>query len=144
MKKVIAILVLTVFSMSCSKSSADETVSNTMAKKLIGSWKLVGYYDDIDNDPITGTNYHLVQNGDVYKYNLDETFDNVGDQINPDGTYSVALDSVFIRNFNANSLNPNMTFNDKISKLTSNELEFHCNQTNGICDTYRYEKVITP
>lgn len=140
MKKIILTLTCCIAIISCS-SNDENNETNLMKEKLVGSWKLVGYYDDIDNDPITGTNYHLVENGDVYKFNSDGTFDNVGDEINPDGTFSVSIDSVLTRNFNANSLNPNMIFNDKIYILTDEILQFSCYQDGAMCDTYRYQKV---
>ena len=138
MKKITLILISCIAMISCSSNDNNE---NSIPQELIGSWKLVGYYDDMDNDPITGTNYHLIENGDVFQFNSDGTFDNVGDEINPDGNYSVSSDSVLTRNFNTNSLNPDMTFYDKIYILTDDVLQFSCNQTDAMCDTYRYEKV---
>lgn len=140
MKKIILITGILITIVSCS-SDNDNKSNNFIKDKLTGSWKLVGYYDDIDNDPITGTNYHLVENGDVYKFSSDGTFDNIGDEINPDGTFSVSIDSVLTRNFNSNSLNPNVIFNDKIYILTDETLQFSCYQDGAMCDTYRYQKV---
>ena len=141
MKKIILIAVFAII--SCTDNSESKT-NNLIPKNLIGTWKLVGYYDDLDNDPVTGTNYHLVENGDIYKFNTDGTFDNVGDTINPDGTYFVSVDSVITLNYNANSLNPNITYTNKINELSENVLKFSCNLEGALCDTYRYEKIIAP
>ncbi|WP_395044112.1 lipocalin family protein [Flavobacterium sp.] len=124
MKKIILTLISCITIVSCSNND-ENNQTNLMKEKLVGTWKLIGYYDDMDNDPITGTNYHLVENGDVYKFSSDGQFDNVGDEINPDGIFSVSEDSVITRNFNANSLNPNMTFNDKILILNEQYLEYY-------------------
>ena len=142
MKKIVLFLIVTLSLISCTSSSENET-TNLIPKELLGTWKLIGYYDDIGDDPVTGSNYHLVENGDVYKFNSDSSFDNVGDEINPDGTFSVSADNVLTRNFNSNSLNPNMVFNDKIFILTSEILEYGCNQDNILCNTYRYQKIVT-
>ena len=140
MKKIILTLVVSCLAIFGCTSSDDNNESSILKEKLIGSWKLVGYYDD-QEDPETGSNYHLVDNGDVYKFSSDGNFDNVGDEINPDGSFSITIDSVLTRNFNENSLNPNSTYIDKINLLNEEYLEHSCYQNGAMCDTYRYQKV---
>ena len=138
---ILSLLITTFF--SCSKdSNEDETIKNTTPRELIGKWKLVGYYDDIDNDPVTGTNYHLVQDGGITIFNVNGNIEMPAYSLNPVGTYSVSIDSIITVNFNTNySWNPNSTETNKIHLLNNQFLELTCNQANVMCDTYRYEKV---
>ena len=143
MKKILLTIIISLTLLGCSKNEENTTLvpvnKNKMKEVLIGTWKLIGYYDDIE-DPETGTNYYLVENGDVYKFSSNGNFDNVGDDINPDGTYSVSLDSLLTRNYNSNSLNPNSTFVDKINLLNEQYFEYSCYQNGAICNIYRYIK----
>ena len=147
MKKILLTIIISLSLLSCSKNEENTTLvptnNNKMKENLIGSWKLIGYYDDIE-DPETGTNYHLIENSDVYKFSSNGNFDNVGDDINPDGTFTISVDSVLTRNYNSNSLNPNSTYIDKINLLNEQFFEHSCYQNGALCDTYRYEKVTTP
>ncbi len=139
MKKIFILPILFLALLSCSKSNNDEIATNTTPAELIGTWKLVGYYDDIE-DPATNSNYHLITNGGILKFDVDGKFDDVGDAINPDGSYSVSSDLVITMNFYTNSSNPNSVFKDKITLLTNNVLEFG-NYQATMADTYRYEKI---
>ena len=59
MKKIVLIPVLLLVFISCSKSVTDDSIVNsTTPNDLLGTWKLVGYYDDNGNEP-NGGNYHL-------------------------------------------------------------------------------------
>jgi hypothetical protein len=145
MKKILLTIIISLTLLGCSKNEENTTPvptnKNKMKEVLIGTWKLIGYYDDIE-DPETGSNYHLIENGDIYKFSSNGNFDNVGDDINPDGTYSVSLDSVLTRNYNSNSLNPNITLNHKVFKLTNKYMEFY--PVSGVGTSgwlERYEKV---
>jgi hypothetical protein len=120
--------------------SSDKETS-TIPENLIGSWKLVGYYDDMDNDPVTGTNLHLVENGEICQFNANGTFDIVGDEINPDGTFTVNSNTILTRKFYQNSSNPNMIFKDEILILSEDILQISCSQEGAICNTLRYEKL---
>ena len=146
MKKIFLTLITCTILLGCSKNEENTNPvsvnKNKMKEDLIGSWKLVGYYDDIDGDPETGTNYHLLENGEILKFNIDGTFENSLDTIYADGNFLVTVDSVLTLNFNPTATgNPSSTYINKINKLTDSELEFHCNQTDVMCDTYRYEKI---
>ena len=136
MKKIIVSVICLLF-LACT--SDKET--STIPENLIGSWKLVGYYDDIDNDPVTGTNLHLVANGDICQFNANGTFDNVGDEINPDGTFTVNSNTILTRKFYQNSANPNMIFKDEILILSEDILQISCYQKGATCNTLRYEKL---
>ena len=148
MKKILLTLIISLTLLSCSKNDENTTLvpvnKNKIKEDLIGTWKLVGYYNDIE-DPETGTNYHSLENGEILKFNIDGTFENYLDTISTDGTFLVNAESVLTMNFNPTATgNPSSTYINKINKLTDNELEFHCNQTDVMCDVYRYEKVTTP
>lgn len=139
MKKIVLLSVFFLTILGCSKSKSDEIITNTTPTELVGSWKLVGYYTDIV-DPVTNSNYYPVTNGDILKFGTDGKFDNVGDAINPDGSYSVSSDLVITRNYYANSLNPSFVLKDKINLLNANVLEFGANGAT-LSDTYRYSKI---
>ncbi len=112
---------------SCSSNDENTIEENILMKeKLIGSWKLVGYYDDMDNDPITGTNYHLVENGGITNFQSNGNLDFPAYPSNPIGSYSVAMDSTLTFNFNEDyTWNPNSVYTYKIFLLTDEYLEFY-------------------
>lgn len=140
MKKIF-LIVITIFTLiGCSKN--EDNPKNPIQEKLKGSWKEIGYYDDVDGDPITGTNYHLIENGRITIFYSNGTMDFPAYPSNPIGNYSVTIDSLLTMNFNENyTWNPNSTYIDKIYLLNEQYLELSCNQTGVMCDTYRYEKV---
>ena len=146
MKKILLTLIISLTLFGCSKNEEDTTLvpvnKNKMKEDLIGTWKLVGYYDDIE-DPETGTNYHDVENGYQINYNLDNTFTNSN---NIFGTYTVSQDSILTITNDSNSVNPNATYLRKIRILTNMNLENYNYPSNNdvAADGLRYEKVTTP
>jgi hypothetical protein len=70
MKKIFLILVLFLTLTSCSKSNNDEVLTNSITPELIGTWKFVGYYDDMAIGT-NNNNFHLVSDGFTINYNTD-------------------------------------------------------------------------
>jgi hypothetical protein len=140
MKKIIIILISCTAIISCSSNNEN---TNAVPENLIGSWKIVGYYDDTIN-PDTGSNYYPYENGEQIEFNSDNTLYSFVTN-NTIGTYTVSQDSIITLNYNSNAINPNSSYTNKITLLTNDYLELSAlPDTGAIAATERYEKVTTP
>ncbi len=140
MKKIILLIVIIV-SFSCSKSK-DEVINYT-PRELIGTWKLVGYYDDNGNEP-NGSNYHpyLV---DTFQLTFNEsgTFTGNFNGVITDGTYSVDTNSIINCVYSSNANLPISLNQLKISLLTNTVFEtynFQNSDTGQFVDIFKFEK----
>lgn len=120
MKKII-ILILFV-SLACSDS--EDNSNGLMMNKIVGDWKLVGYYDD-EEDPVTGLNYHTVENGFETTFRQNKTFETT---FKPSGTYSgkfnIANDSILTFNYATTPSGISNPERFKIIVLNDNVLEY--------------------
>lgn len=136
-KKTILIISCIIALFGCS--SSDE--NNTIPQELIGSWKVVGYYDDVE-DPETGS-YHLVENGAVTNYKADNSFEYIfSSSENYNGNYSVTTDSILTMDYTTTASGDPYIYTSKISLLNENILELSDLGSN--LSITRFEKVTTP
>lgn len=95
MKKIIVLILFV--SLGCS--DGEDNSNGVMMNKVVGDWKLVGYYDD-EEDPETGFNYHTVENGFETTFRQNKTFETT---FIPSGIYngkfSIANDSILTFNY---------------------------------------------
>ena len=97
----------------------------------------MGYYDDME-DPITGTNYHLVENGPIITYNANNSFVHVyspSEYYN--GHYSVSADSTLTMDYTTTASGEPYTFVTKILILTDSVLQLGGSEAGSTV----YEKV---
>ncbi len=96
MKKIV-LLIVVIVSFSCSKS--EDEVINYTPRELIGSWKLVGTFDCIEN-PNTSDGFDPVIDGSVTTFLSDNNFNTLYLNNNYSGIYTVFQDSTirFIHN----------------------------------------------
>lgn len=136
MKNIILTIVLATTLFGCS--SDEDNYSQELTQKLISSWKIIGYTDDLI-DPQTGTNYHVIENGAVIKFKEDRTFEHVLNNSEMyEGQFYVTKDSILKMNYTANVHGEPYTFITKIFILNETILE-----EGG--DLYRthYEKLVS-
>ena len=140
MKKSILILIVTLSLISCTSSNENEN-TNIIPNELLGTWKFVGYYDDNGNEP-NGSNYHPIENGGYTTFKNDNTLlSGINSDITTIGTFSVSNDMIITFNYNATSINPSSTYDEKILVLTDSVLEYRTTIDAPLFDIYRYEKV---
>jgi len=118
MKKILLLLIGCTAVVACSSNSEN---TNLLTQKLIGSWKIVGYYDDME-DPITGTNYHPVENGHITNYKADNSFEQTYGT-SESGSYSVSRDSILTMNYTTTTSGEPYTAISQILILTDSDLE---------------------
>ena len=138
MKKFIVLILFVLI--SCTKS--EESSNNLLLSKIVGNWKVVGYYDDIE-DSETGSNYHLVENGHVTTYKPDKTFDHIYSSTEVYyGNYSISMDSILTMNYSTTASGEPYLYKTKIFLLNDAVLEFasETSETWGM----RFEKINTP
>jgi hypothetical protein len=143
MKKIILIAAVLITIISCSNDKENKSNDNTVIReKLVGSWKLIGYYDDIDNDPITGTNYHPVMDGGITSFYSNNVFDNDYYTTNYNGLYSVTTDSILSMNYTTTASGEPYTYISKIYLLNNYELRIGSVPDSGsLGDLSCYEKI---
>ena len=147
MKKIFLTLITCTILFGCSKNEENTNPvsvnKNKMKENLKGSWKLVGYYDDIDNDPVTGTNLHLYDVLSITTFNSDGTFIEVANSNSFYGNYIISDDSVLTKNY---TLNPNFDTTQKVYIVNDSvfNTEIYPYPEGGLGFMSRYEKVVTP
>ena len=141
MKKIFILSVLFLTLVSCSKSKNEEVATNTTPTELIGTWKFVGYFDDIGNG-INDNNFHPVNDGFSISYNTDGTCHSDANQYYNNGTYTVSNSSIVTTNYISSTTNSVSTASEKICKLTSSELILESINAQ-LTSAYKYEKVVT-
>ncbi len=107
MKKIILLLINCVIILGCS--SDDENHSSELTQKLIGTWKVVGYYDDVED------NYPLIEDGPIVKFKRDGSFEQVNNSSEIyNGHFSVSKDSVLTKKYTTYAFGEEYTFVNKI------------------------------
>lgn len=141
MKKIVLILICSLTIIGCSSNNEDKSIIET-PENLIGSWKFVGYYDDVANEP-DGSNFHPLDNGDFIIFNNNNTFisGNNAIAIN-NGSYQVSSNMIMALNYNATPNIPATTYNAKITLLSESVLECYViNDNLGFYSISKYVKV---
>lgn len=143
MKKIFLIPFLFLVLLSCTKSKTDEVVSNNnvIPTELIGTWKFVGYYDDIANAP--NDNLHLYNQSFLVTFNDNGTFVANSNGTITNGTYNVDATLIVKAVYNSTAIMPFSLNSLKIYTLTSTFFEcydYGVPNPSGI--DYRFEKVL--
>ena len=139
MKKIIVSVICLLF-LACT--SDKET--STIPENLIGSWKAVGYYDDVEN-PLTGTNYFVTENGPITNFKSDSTFENIFSSTEIyGGSFTVINTSILSLAFTTTASGESYSDSVKIITLTDSLLIL-----GPVTDAYggggvQYEKIVTP
>lgn len=108
-------------------SSDDENHSNQLTQKLVGSWKMVGYYDHEYDEQTGSINYfyNTVENdGMITKFKENKSFEViVNSSIYEYGTYTVSKDSVLTMKYNNSDMIGNEELVYRITFSNNSKLE---------------------
>lgn len=142
MKKILILPILFLTLLGCSKSKNDEVItSNTTPTELIGTWKFVGYYDDMAIGT-NNNNFHLVSDGFTINYNTDGNCYSTANIYYTNGTYTLSNNSILTTSYISSTNNTVSSGSELIYKLTSSELILQPLNTQ-LTFAYKYEKVVT-
>jgi hypothetical protein len=139
MKKIVMLSVLFLIVVSCSKSSNEEVATNTTPTELVGTWKFVGYFDDVATG-VDDNNFHPVNDGFNIIFNTDGTCHTTANQDYNNGTYTVSNSSILTTNYIVTATSSTSTASEKICKLTTSELILEPVNAQ-LTWAYKYEKV---